>query len=350
MTRLIVALVLLVTWGCGPSDDQTRDLPSVELWAGDDRVDVTVDGRPFTSYLYATAIPAVKKPILYPVYAPSGRRVTRGFPLDPVPGERADHPHHIGMWLNHGDVNDLDFWNNSDAIDPTDSLRYGSIRHTGVVDVTGGRERGTLDVVAEWLSPRGVALLEEQTRFIFEAALEAWSIDRITTLTALEDSVVFEDSKEGMMAIRVARALEQVTGRADPFVTNDGSLSERVVSNDGATGRYLSSAGLEGDAVWGRRASWTALTGEIEGEMVTIAIFDHPSNVNYPTHWMARGYGLFAANPLGSHDYTDGAERLDYTLAPGESVTFRYRMLIHSGPRPSSEWLDEQQVRFAAND
>ena len=77
------------------------------------RVDVTIDGKPFTSYIWPSTL---KKPVLYPLRTAKGTLVTRGFPLDPRQGERVDHPHHVGMWLNHGDVNGLDFWNNSDAI------------------------------------------------------------------------------------------------------------------------------------------------------------------------------------------------------------------------------------------
>jgi hypothetical protein len=77
------------------------------------RVDVLVDGKPFTAYIYPTT---VKKPVLYPLRSASGTAVTRGWPLEPRPGERVDHPHHVGLWLTYSDVNGLDFWNNSDAI------------------------------------------------------------------------------------------------------------------------------------------------------------------------------------------------------------------------------------------
>src|SRR5207247_964696 len=79
------------------------------------RVDVTIDGKPFTSYIWPVQ---VKKPVLYPLRSAKGTLVTRGWPLDPRPGERVDHPHHVGMWLNYESVNGKDFWNNSDAIKP----------------------------------------------------------------------------------------------------------------------------------------------------------------------------------------------------------------------------------------
>jgi hypothetical protein len=50
---------------------------------------------------------------LYPLIADGGITVTRGYPLEPRPGERVDHPHHAGLWFNYGEVNGFDFWNNS---------------------------------------------------------------------------------------------------------------------------------------------------------------------------------------------------------------------------------------------
>ena len=85
----------------------------VTVKEADRRVDVTVDGQPFTAYVWPTSL---KKPVLYPIRTAKGTLVTRGFPLDPRPGERVDHPHHVGLWFNYGDVNGIDFWNNSDAI------------------------------------------------------------------------------------------------------------------------------------------------------------------------------------------------------------------------------------------
>ena len=76
----------------------------------DSMVDVMIDGSLFTSYRYS---PDVEKPFLYPVIAPNGSVITRGFPLEPRKGERVDHPHHVGIWFNHGEVNGLDFGNNS---------------------------------------------------------------------------------------------------------------------------------------------------------------------------------------------------------------------------------------------
>src|SRR5437773_990691 len=65
------------------------------------RVDISIDGQPFTSYIWPTTL---KKPVLYPLRTAKGTIVTRGFPLDQRPGERVDHPHHAGLWFNYENV------------------------------------------------------------------------------------------------------------------------------------------------------------------------------------------------------------------------------------------------------
>src|SRR5436309_13287588 len=126
----------------------------------DRRVDIVVDGKPFTSYIYPRT---VKKPVLYPLRTADGALVTRGFPLDPRPGERVDHPHHVGLWFNHSDVNGLDFWNNSDAIPAERAPKMGTIVQRAVRRAEGGAGQGVLEVSAEWVDHEGKALLREDT-------------------------------------------------------------------------------------------------------------------------------------------------------------------------------------------
>ena len=305
--------------------------PRVEVVPHEDlrRVDVTVDGKPFTSYVWPTTL---KKPALYPLRAASGVVVTRGWPLDPRPGERVDHPHQVGLWFDHGDVNGLDFWNNSDAIPAARADKMGTILQRAVRSAKSGRGEGTLDVTAEWVNSQGKPLLREDTRFVFRAADGLRAIDRITTLTALDAPVTFTDNKEGLIGMRVARALEQPSNSPEVFTDAAGhATTVPMLTNEGVTGHYHSSEGIEGDSVWGTRGRWTMLTGIVEGEPVTLAILDHPGNVGFPTYWHARGYGLFAANPLGEKVFSNGKSERNFRLAPGQSTTFRHRILILSG-------------------
>ena len=49
-------------------------------------------------------------------------------------------------------------------------------------------------------------------------------------------------------------------------------------------------------------------------------MLDHPSNPGFPTYWHARGYGLFAANPMGEKIFTDGKKELNVAIEPGASI------------------------------
>jgi hypothetical protein len=70
------------------------------------------------------------------------------------------------------------------------------------------------------------------------------------------------------------------------------------------------------------------LSSEIDGEEVSLVIIDNPSNPGYPTYWHARGYGLFAANTLGQNVFSEGREEMNFSLKKGESVTFKYRLVV----------------------
>jgi hypothetical protein len=336
---VVVLLFTLLAAACagGPLKQDARPLVELRTDASARRVDVLVDGAPFTAYLYRESL---KKPVLHPLRTAAGTPVTRGFPFDPTPGERTDHPHHAGLWFNYGNVNGLDFWNNSDAVPASDAPRMGTVRHRALRTVRNGRGEGVLEVTHEWVDHRGTPLLREDVRFVFRADARSRAVDRFTTLTALEAPVAFPDDKEGMLGLRVARGLEQPEPAPAP------AAREEAAGSDVPAGRYLSAEGREGDDVWGTRARWTALSGSVGGEAVTITIFDHPRNPGFPTYWHARGYGLFAANPLGQRVFSDGREALDLRLAPGDSVTFRHRVLILSGT-PARERLEAEYVRFA---
>jgi hypothetical protein len=88
------------------------------------------------------------------------------------------------------------------------------------------------------------------------------------------------------------------------------------------------------------------LTGTVQSAPVTIAILDNPSNPNFPTFWHARGYGLFAANPLGEKVLPEGKKDFDLTLEPGKSATFHYRVVILEGKANPAD-VEKQYQQFA---
>jgi hypothetical protein len=301
----------------------------------DRRVDITIGGQPFTSYIWPTTI---KKPVLYPLRTAKGVVISRGYPLDPRPGERVDHPHHVGLWFNYGNVDGYDFWNNSDAIEPERRPHMGTVYHRAIRRATSGAE-GILEVDSDWVIPDGTVLLKEHTTFVFRGTETTRTIDRTTTLTAPGKAVSLADNKEGVLGMRVARQLEIPSNKPEVFTDASGKATEvpALMNNEGVNGDYLTSEGKTGDAAWGTRGKWCVLSGKIGNDPVSIAIFDSPGNPGYPTYWHARGYGLFAANPLGQKDLSNGKDELNFSIPAGQSATFHYRILIVDGTPTAAE-------------
>lgn len=283
---------------------------------------------------------SIRKPILFPINTIDGITITRGFPIDPRPGERTDHPHHTGLWMNYESVNGLDFWNNSTAIPVEKRNHYGTIVHKDVVAANARKNQAMIKTREEWIRPDSVVLLNEETTYLFSIKANDLIIDRITTLKAKDTAVVFKDVKDGFLGIRVARELEMPSKEASKFLDDKGNETEVPASTKGVTGRYVNSDGVQGDSVWGTSSRWCMLRGRKDGKNVAIGIIDHPANPGYPTYWHARGYGLFAANPLGRKVFSNGKEELNLTLKPDEQARFAYRIVIHSGAELSSSTMN----------
>ena len=292
------------------------------------RVDVSIGGRPFTSYIWPERL---KKPVLYPLQSASGTLVTRGWPLDPRPGERVDHPHQVGLWFVYGDVNGVDFWNNSEALTPEEQAKMGTIVHRKIVERARRRRQRH--------ARRRHGLDRPRQRHLPARARDV----RVPWRCHQPDRRTHGDAHGG----RSTRGVQRQQGRplrharrapARTAVDDAGHVHRcerqattvKVLDNTGITGSYTSSEGKTGDAVWGTADEWTMLTGQIGTDAVTLAILDHPKNFGFPTHWHARGYGLFAANPLGQAVFSNGKETLNFTLAPGASATFKWRLAILS--------------------
>lgn len=301
------------------------------------RVDVFINGSLFTSYQYPENI---EKTFLYPVNAPDGSIITRGFPIEPRKGERVDHPHHIGIWFNHGNVNGLDFWNNSSSIPAEKKDLYGRIVHQKTTIIAGGK-RGILEVILNWNDNKGNTLLTENVRYIFTGNKNSRTIDHISTLTAGNDPVTIGESKEGLFAIRVDRAFEMPSKESLIFTDDKGNPSTvKATDNNGVTGMYTSSKGLKGDAVWGTRNDWVILSGLKDNITISMAIFDNPKNPGYPAYAHARGYGLFSINNFGQNSYDPKQEKKSYKIEKGQSITLYHRFYIQSGSELTPDYAN----------
>ncbi len=298
---------------------------------GKEKISVDIDGKPFTEFWIG---PKTVKPYLAPLRAASGVMVTRGFPMvADIPGETHDHPHHTGLWFTHGDVNGYNFWANEESQEGSGKGK-GRVVLKQVERVSSGKKTGTIEAVFEWKIPTGETLLHESRRMTFYSDPQLRIIDFDITLSP-DEKVTFGDTKEGMFAMRLAPALEedQPKGIAEPK----------------RTGRMVNAQGKVGEKnVWGKRSEWVDYSGIIDGQPVGVAIFDNPGNPRYPTYWHARGYGLFATNIFGVHDFTNDKSRDgSLTIRPGQPLRFRFRLLIHPGDT-NAAGIREAYARYAA--
>jgi len=285
--------------------------------------------------------------VLYPINTAKGTEITRGFPLKPRPNERMDHPHHVGSWLNFGDVNGLDFWNNSYAIAANKKPEYGSIRHRKVVNTQNGSKQGILTVETDWVDYKEKVLLKEETNFIFSGEGDWRFIERTTKLTAQKEAVTFTDNKEGMIAIRMDRVFEEPSNQPELYLDANGNPTEvKVMNNEGKNGVYRNSEGFEKGAVWGKPTKWVSLSADKAGEKITVAILDNKSNPGYPAYSHARGYGLFSTNNMGAQVFDKNAPLFKLTLNPGQSTTFKHLIIIKTGGFATDVELNSQFTKF----
>lgn len=294
---------------------------AVELKRTGDTVEVVVHGKPFTTFYFGADAP---KPYLHPLRTAGGKVVTRGFPMvkddaAEIAAKYQDHPHHRGLYYAHGDVNGVDLW--------AEGPKRGRIVFKSLDDVKGGAN-GRLRATFEWQSPDGKKLLTETKTIVFHGDQDVRVLDIEETLHAGAEAVKLGDTKEGTFAIRVAVSLAPKHGGT--MVNSEGGKTEKEI--------------------WGKRAPWVDYYGQVEGETVGIAIFDHPKNPKHPAYWHARAYGLFAMNRFGEHDYyNDKTRDGSLTIQPDGRLTFRFRVLIHSGDTEAARIADAWRAYAAAN-
>jgi len=295
MKILCYAVLVAIT-----SAPLSRAAERVTLEAKEDRVTVKVGGAVFTEYLVRSGA----KPVLWPIVGPTGKRMTRNYPLETAAGEDQDHIHQRSMWFTHGKVDGIDFWSELPG--------HGTIEHRGFLKVESGTP-ARIETRNDWLGPDGKLHCQDIRRLAFYADADSRAIDFDIELRAKDKPVAFEDTKEGSFGLRMAHGLT-------------------VKSRDGVLlgGHIVNSLGQHDADTWGKRAPWVDYFGKIDGEPLGIAVLNHPASFRFPTYWHVRPYGLFAANPFGIHDFT-GGESGTVTIKPGESLRLRYRVLLHKG-------------------
>jgi hypothetical protein len=273
------------------------------------QADIKVNGELFTSYVFQEGI---ARPFCYPVVGPEGKIIVREVNLPQKEG--IDHPHHKGIWIAQGHVNDgEDNW--SELND------HATTQTQQVLVLSEGPVFGELMAFGDWMSGRhGVnkKMLEEHTRIrVYNTPDNARIMDWEITFFASEGGFFFGDTKEaGTLSVRLQESMEERNG-----------------------GTMRNAFGAIGEAEnWGKRAQWVDYYGEVEGTQMGLTLMDHPDNHGFPAHWHVRSYGLFTVNQWGLHDFTgDPATRGDLSVREGDALTFRFRVFIHAGDTDAAD-------------
>jgi hypothetical protein len=264
-------------------------------------LDIRINNQLFARYDTRTG---PNKPYFYPIFGPGQKRMARRYPFETVEGESHDHPHHRGLWFDHGEVNEVDFW--------SEGPNAGKTKHVKYEEVQSGPIYGYFRSMTDWLKKDGTKVCEDLREVKVYNTREGRVMDLSVTVKATDGPIVFGDTKEGSMGMRVPDSMR--------FKGGDGHI--------------LSSAGLKDDATWGKKAAWVDYSGTVEGSPMGVTMMDHPENLRYPSTWHVRDYGLFANNPFGLHDFDNDKEhphKGDHTVPAGGTQTFRYRIFFHTG-------------------
>jgi hypothetical protein len=241
------------------------------------------------------------KPFLYPILTVSGKLLSRGWPIQPRDGDSEDHPWHRGIWYGHGSINGFDFWRELGR-DKTARLIRKSSPHVQASGVT-------VDLAMVPASGKAIGSMRQEYRIS-----DVGAIRRIDTLIAIHadqgQDLTIGDTEDGGFGFRLSEAFREDRGAS-------------LRNSEGLTGT---------ENIWGKPARWVDYSATVGGTTAGVAVFDHPSNLRYPTRWHARGYGLNAANPFALRDFTkDPSADGRYTVKSGGRLALRYRTLVYEG-------------------
>ncbi len=284
-----------------------------------DGIAIKIDGTLFTKYV--TGDSTSSKPYFYPVIGPTGKEMTRAYPMKDVDGEAKDHPHQRSFYFGHQFVNDFDTWHEKltlverakgDEAKLAEMMKtLGGTIHTKVIKAEASGDRAVLSVASDYVDSSGGRMMEDVRIFTFHLGAKGERIvDVEIVFTPVGESVRFADAKDAGLSLRVAHSMS-------------------VDAKEG--GRIATSTGHEDKDAWGKRADWCDFNGPVGGEKLGIAVLNHPSSFRYPTPWHARGYGLLTANPFGLKSVAGEEKDGEVILKKGEKLTLKHRVIFHAG-------------------
>ncbi len=309
-SRLLVSLVCVF----GLSAGWGKAEPGFSIEESERGLIIKRNGALFTEYVVSGG---GNKPYLWPVIGPTGKRMTRAYPMEDVEGEKQDHPHHRSIWFGHQEMGGSDTWHEALTMKErklkpgeTEEGRLAGLGSTVHREFRESKsEGGSVRIVSanDYLASDGTRLMEDERRLTFSEAGGAIVIDYDIDLKAVKD-ISLGEAKDAGLSVRVAHSM---------------------CVDAGEGGKIVNSLGDEDGKAWGKRAEWCCFYGPVEGEILGVTMMNHPESYRHPTPWHARTYGLFTANAF--MDPENETEEAVIALKKGETITLRHRILFHEG-------------------
>lgn len=256
-----------------------------------------------------------RKPFMHPVSTSDGIMLTC---LEPW-----DHVWHRGLWFAWKYLNGINYWEET-----VDGAQDGRTEFDGNEEIRLKPEQAEIKTALSYRSPTGELVLTEQ---------------RTVSITLPDDTGAYRMDwhhtfRPGGGAVEIDRT---PINEKTPWGGYAG-LSWRSARS---LGRFqaVDSEGRKDEAVEHQRARWVDLSGASDGgrELVGgIAMFDHPENPRYPTHWrciLNPGFGYINPSLVLAEPYQ---------LQEGDVLMLRYRVLVHSGWGDAAQ-MEAEFERFA---
>jgi hypothetical protein len=277
-----------------------------------EHVSVEAGGVQLMSYVYKPDPVAFesRKPYAHPLRTLGGRHVSGYRP--------ADHRWHKGLQMTSSHLSGQNFWGGHTYV-PGDWYqelpdRIGSMRHDGFAGFTVERDRLSFAEDLTWVANGGDEWARERRDIVVHSVEPdegAWALDWGIELTNIRGTPLVFGSPT-----TAGRELAGYTG-----------LHWRGPRDFGG-GRVLGPGDLEGEAMMGAQAPWLAFVGEHDDvDAHSTLVFAHaPENDKaiHESHWFVRSQDT----PMVAFSWAFFEE---FALPPGESFTYRYRIVVADG-------------------
>ena len=284
-----------------PAEPSTDGLTTYQLGP---QIWIRLHNRPLTCY---RAHRSQKYPYLFPLTGPLSGLSLTDETTEPF-------PHHRSLFFGCDRVNGGNYWQEDYA--------KGQILSTG--PKLGANTRITVEIldVCEWQKPGGPGVMKDQRKITLTAPSERLRfIDWEIAWSAVENAVI-QKTNHSLFSMRAALDITPKGG--GNLVNAEGDTTEK--------------------GTFGKKSAWCDFYGKrahVAGDVVEgIAIFDHPKNPWSPCPWFTRDYGFASPTQMNFMEKS-------WELPAGQSVTLRYRVVIHAGD-PKEAKLDEIYKQWAA--